>query len=523
RRLLYLAVAYLVPFIEEERRRLGTAKAKAKGRVVLATVKGDVHDIGKNIVGVVLSCNNYEVVDLGVMVPTQKILHAAREEEADIIGLSGLITPSLDEMMHVAKEMQREGFETPLLIGGATTSKAHTAVKIEPCYQRGPTVYVTDASRAVGVVGSLLSDTQRDPYVEQVRTEYEQVRAQHKGKKERVARLSIADARANRTSIDWAAEPPAPVPNELGLTTFEDYPLENLVDVIDWTPFFKTWELHGRFPAILEDNVVGSQAVELYRDARKMLDEIVSKKLLRAKAVVGLWPANAVGDDIEIYDPQHPERNLGTLCCLRQQGTKARGRPNIALSDFIAPKETGLTDHIGGFAVTAGIGLEALVARYDADHDDYSSIMAKALADRFAEAFAEHLHQKLRQELWGYAPAENLDNDALIRESYRGIRPAPGYPACPDHTEKAKLFEILDATDRTTIRLTESFAMMPAASVSGLYFAHPKAAYFGVGKISPDQVQDYAQRKGVEVRFMEKWLAPNLAYDPSDTAISQAV
>ena len=515
-RVMKKAVAYLVPFIEEERKLMGASQAKAKGRVVLATVKGDVHDIGKNIVGVVLSCNNYEVVDLGVMVPAQKILHAAREEQADIVGLSGLITPSLDEMVHVAKEMEREGFDIPLLIGGATTSKAHTAVKIEPCYKKGATVYVTDASRSVGVVGSLLSDTQCEPFVERVRVEYEQVRDQHKSKPQRVSRISIDRARGNRAAIDWATEAPVVAPRQPGLTTFDDFPLEALVPVIDWTPFFQTWELHGRFPKILDDEVVGLQARELYRDARQMLAEIVDNKLLTAKAVVGLWPANAVGDDIEVYDPENRNVVLTSLCCLRQQGMKARGRPNLSLSDFVAPKQSGLTDHIGGFAVTTGIGLDTLVAKYDADHDDYGSIMAKALADRLAEAFAELMHKKVRTELWGYAPDERLDNQALIKESYQGIRPAPGYPACPDHTEKAKLFKLLQATERTGIRLTESFAMMPAAAVSGMYFSHPKSEYFGVGKISRDQVEDYAHRKGVELRFMEKWLAPNLGYDPAE-------
>ena len=518
-RVMKKAVAYLVPFIEEERKRMGVDKAKAKGRVVLATVKGDVHDIGKNIVGVVLSCNNYEVVDLGVMVPAQKILHAAREEKADIVGLSGLITPSLDEMVHVAKEMEREGFDIPLLIGGATTSKAHTAVKIEPCYNNGPTVYVTDASRSVGVVGSLLSDTQYEPFIEQVREEYEQVRDQHKGKPQRVSRIAIDRARGNRAAIDWNAEPPMPAPRHPGLTTFEDFPLEELVPTIDWTPFFRTWELHGRYPAILEDGVVGPQARELFSDAQQMLSEIVEKKLLTAKAVVGLWPANAVGDDIEVYDPEDPSVLLTTLCSLRQQGMKARGRPNLALSDFVAPQETGLKDHIGGFAVTTGIGLDALVKKFDEDHDDYGSIMAKALADRLAESFAELMHKKVRTELWGYAPDERLDNELLIKETYQGIRPAPGYPACPDHTEKAKLFELLQATSRTGIRLTESFAMIPAAAVSGMYFSHPKSEYFGVGKISRDQVEDYARRKGVELRFMEKWLAPNLGYDPDETPV----
>ena len=511
-RVMKKAVAYLIPFIEEEKELAGLTNS-SKGKIVLATVKGDVHDIGKNIVGVVLRCNNYEVVDLGVMVPAQKILQVAREEKADIVGLSGLITPSLDEMVHVAKEMQREGFDIPLLIGGATTSKVHTAVKIEPGYKRGPTLYVNDASRSVGVVSNLLSDTAKDRFVVEAKKEYAAIRAQHAGQSSQAVRLTIEAARANRTAIDWSAGAP-PAPSFLGVRSFERYPLEELVERIDWTPFFQTWELSGRYPAILQDPVVGSQARELFADAQALLERIVKEQLLEAKAVVGLFPANAVGDDIEVYGDASRGEPKVVFHTLRQQSHKAKGRANVALADFVAPKETGLRDHIGAFAVTAGIGLDALVARFEADNDDYGSIMAKALADRLAEAFAERLHERVRTELWGYAKGEHLDNEALIREGYQGIRPAPGYPACPDHTEKAILFSLLDATSKADIRLTESFAMLPAASVSGLYFAHPQAHYFGVGKIEQDQVKDYAERKGVELRFMEKWLSPNLAYDP---------
>jgi 5-methyltetrahydrofolate--homocysteine methyltransferase len=509
-RVMKKAVAYLVPFIEEEKALTGDISSK--GKIILATVKGDVHDIGKNIVGVVLRCNNYDVVDLGVMVPAQKILQTAREEQADIIGLSGLITPSLEEMTHVAKEMEREGFDIPLLIGGATTSKAHTAVKIEPNYESGPTVYVTDASRSVTVVSSLLSSELRERFVRDVRNDYEGVRAQHRGKASKVGRLTIEEARANRYAIDWSKTSPER-PKQLGITTFEDYPLAELVHRIDWTPFFQTWELAGRFPAILDDPVVGGQAKEVLADARRMLDRIVAEKLLTAKGVLGLFPANSVGDDIEIYEDLTRRKVKSVFHTLRQQSTKAAGRKNLALADFIAPKDSGVEDWIGAFAVTAGVGCDALVYQFEKQHDEYSSIMAKALADRLAEAFAERLHERVRKELWGYAPVEALDNEGLIRESYRGIRPAPGYPACPDHTEKAALFELLEAESRASMHLTESFAMVPAASVSGFYFAHPESQYFGVGKIQRDQVEDYAQRKAMELRFMERWLSPNLGYD----------
>jgi 5-methyltetrahydrofolate--homocysteine methyltransferase len=505
------AVAYLIPYIEAEKEASGVSQAK--GKMIIATVKGDVHDIGKNIVAVVLRCNNYDVVDLGVMVPAQTILKRAREENADIIGLSGLITPSLDEMVNVAEEMEREGFDIPLLIGGATTSRVHTAVKIAPKYH-APTVYVTDASRSVGVVSNLLSDERRDDYVKEIAGEYEKVRAQHHGKKPKLDRLSIDEARENRLSVDWSAYRP-PEPRLHGVEVFEKYDLEELTKTIDWSPFFQTWELAGRYPAILEDEVVGEQAKELFADARKMLEKIVSGGLLEARAVVGMFPANSVGDDIEVYSDESRAEVLTRFCTLRQQTRKAPGRPNLALSDFVAPKTSGVPDWIGGFAVTAGIKIEELVQQYERDHDDYNSIMVKALADRLAESFAERMHQRVRTELWGYAPDESFENAELIKERYQGIRPAPGYPACPDHTEKGKLFELLDVPSRAGIRLTESFAMMPAASVSGLYFSHPESQYFGVGKVQEDQVRDYAQRKGVELRFMEKWLSPNLGYEPS--------
>ncbi len=510
-RVMKKAVAYLIPYIEAEKEASGVSQAK--GKMIIATVKGDVHDIGKNIVAVVLRCNNYDVVDLGVMVPAQTILKRAREENADIIGLSGLITPSLDEMVNVAEEMEREGFDIPLLIGGATTSRVHTAVKIAPKYH-APTVYVTDASRSVGVMSNLLSDERRDEYVKELAGEYEKVRAQHQGKKPKLDRLSIDEARENRLSVDWSAYRP-PEPRLHGVEVFEKYDLEELTNTIDWSPFFQTWELAGRYPAILEDDVVGEQARELFADAQKMLEKIVSGGQLEARAVVGMFPANSVGDDIEVYSDESRAEVPTRFCTLRQQTRKAPGRPNLALSDFVAPKTSGVPDWIGGFAVTAGIKIEELVQKYEKDHDDYNSIMVKALADRLAESFAERMHQRVRTELWGYAPDESFENAELIKERYQGIRPAPGYPACPDHTEKGKLFELLDVTSRAGIRLTESFAMMPAASVSGLYFSHPESQYFGVGKIQEDQVRDYAQRKGVELRFMEKWLSPNLGYEPS--------
>lgn len=514
-RVMKKAVAYLIPFIEEEKARLGIAVSSTKGKIIIATVKGDVHDIGKNIVAVVLRCNNYEVIDLGVMVPAQTILQVAKDENADIIGLSGLITPSLDEMVNVAREMERQGFEIPLIIGGATTSRVHTAVKIEPGYTKGPTIYVTDASRSVGVVSNLLSDRGCEEYVANIRKEYGAVREQHKGKKSRVARMSLAAARANRLPVDWATTTP-PKPLQPGQHVFENYSLEELAGYIDWGPFFKTWELQGSYPALLKDPVVGEQATELLGDAKALLKRIIDERLLTAKAVVGLFPANSTADDdIEVYTDDTRSEVRAVIHTLRQQSQKAKNRPNLALSDFVSPVSAKTPDWVGGFAVTTGIGLDSLVAQFEADHDDYGSIMAKALADRLAEAFAERMHEKVRREIWGYAPDEGLDNASLIKESYRGIRPAPGYPSCPDHTEKAILFALLDATDTTGIRLTESFAMMPASSVSGFYFSHTDAQYFGVGRLDPDQVEDYARRKGVELPFMERWLAPSLSYDPN--------
>jgi 5-methyltetrahydrofolate--homocysteine methyltransferase len=506
-RVMKKAVAYLLPFMEEEKKRSGNFQAQ--GKILLATVKGDVHDIGKNIVGVVLGCNNYEVIDLGVMVPCEKILAAARENKPDIIGLSGLITPSLDEMVHVAKEMTREGFDLPLLIGGATTSKAHTAVKIAPSYEPG-VVHVLDASRAVGVVGSLVSPTQRPGFVKQVRDDYERVRQSHHDRGAKPL-ISITRARANRFIPDWdKADIPTPV---IGVRTIPDQSLAELIPYIDWSPFFHTWELRGRYPTIFEDPTVGPKAKELYDDARRLLDEIVRKQQLKAKGVYGFFAAVSVGDDIELYS--EPSRNtvLTTIHHLRQQSEKPPDQPNLSLADYVAPKESGRQDYMGAFAVTAGIGLDELCRRFDKDHDDYNSIMAKALADRLAEAFAEFLHKKVREE-WGYGKNERLTNDDLIRERYRGIRPAPGYPACPDHTEKKLLFDLLQVENHTGITLTESFAMWPAAAVSGFYFAHPDAKYFAVGKIGKDQVEDYARRKGMELRAIERWLSPNLNYEP---------
>ena len=505
-RVMKKAVAYLVPYLEAEK---DPRQSRAAGKVVMATVKGDVHDIGKNIVGVVLQCNNYEVVDLGVMVPSARILETARDLNADLIGLSGLITPSLEEMSFVASEMEREGFEIPLLIGGATTSRTHTAVKIEPRYH-GPVVHVLDASRAVGVASSLLDPNARDTFAERVREEYETVRRDRGDRQEKEARHPIAEARRHALAIEWSGVEP-PKPSFLGVQTFDDYPLEELVQRIDWTPFFTTWELRGHYPEILSDPKVGEAATSLYRDATALLDRIVSEKLLTARAAVGFWPANAVGDDIELYTNERRRKILATIHTLRQQMVKPPGRPNLALADFTAPKSIGLADHVGGFVVTAGHGLDALVAEFEKAHDDYSSILAKALADRLAEAFAERLHERVRRELWGYAPSESLDNEALIREQYQGIRPAPGYPACPDHTEKGTLFEILEAEERAGVRLTESFAMLPGAAVSGYYFWHPQAQYFGLGRIGKDQLEDYAGRKGAPVDEMARWLAPNLA------------
>ncbi|GKS63857.1 methionine synthase [Nitrospira sp.] len=507
-RVMKKAVAYLMPFMEEEKKRTGNFQSQ--GKVLLATVKGDVHDIGKNIVGVVLGCNNYEIIDLGVMVPCEKILAAARENKADIIGLSGLITPSLDEMVHVAKEMTREGFAVPLLIGGATTSKAHTAVKIAPSYEPG-VVHVLDASRAVGVVGSLVSEAQKEGFVQQVRADYERVRQSHQDRGAKPLRPLI-QARANRLASDWAkTDIPAPV--RLGIQTISDQPLVELIPYIDWSPFFHTWELKGRYPAILDDSVVGPKAKELYDDARKLLYEIVQNRQLTAKGVYGFFSAASVGDDIELYQDPSRKTLLTTIHHLRQQSEKPTGQPNLSLADYVAPKDSGREDYIGAFAVTAGIGLDEVCKRFDRDHDDYNSIMAKALADRLAEAFAEYLHARVRKE-WGYGKDERLTNEELIRERYRGIRPAPGYPACPDHTEKRLLFDLLSVEKNTGITLTDSFAMWPAASVSGFYFAHPEAKYFAVGKIGKDQVDDYAGRKGMDLRTVERWLSPNLNYEP---------
>ncbi|OGL67710.1 MAG: methionine synthase [Candidatus Tectomicrobia bacterium RIFCSPLOWO2_12_FULL_69_37] len=504
-RVMKMAVAHLIPFIEAGK---VEGEGGSNGKVLLATVKGDVHDIGKNIVGVVLQCNNYEVIDMGVMAPCASILERARAEKADIIGLSGLITPSLDEMVHVAKEMEREGFTLPLLIGGATTSQVHTAVKIEPQYS-GPTVYVTDASRGVGVVGSLMSREGRGEFAAKVKAEYAGIRARHESRRARADMLSLADARRNRAAADWEAiQPPA----FTGVRAFEGYPLEELSGRIDWTPFFATWELSGTFPKILDAGPAAEAARSLYQDAQALLDRIVREKLLRASGVFGIFPANAVGDDVELYGPDG--RALGVAHFLRQQMAKAAGSPNLCLADFVAPRESGRADWIGAFAVTAGIGAEELARAFERKGDDYSAIMVKALADRLAEAFAERLHERVRKEFWGYAPAESLTNEELIREAYPGIRPAPGYPSCPDHTGKALLFQLLNAGERASMRLTESFAMLPAASVSGFYFAHPQACYFGVGRIGRDQAEDYARRRGVDLATAERWLSPILGYEP---------
>jgi 5-methyltetrahydrofolate--homocysteine methyltransferase len=505
-RVMKKAVAHLVPYLEAEK---DPTQTRARGRVVMATVKGDVHDIGKNIVGVVLQCNNYEVIDLGVMVPAAKILDTARDVQADIVGLSGLITPSLEEMSFIAGEMEREGFEIPLLIGGATTSRVHTAVKIEPKYH-GPVIHVLDASRAVGVASSLLDPGARDTYAARIREEYETVRRERGDRQEREARHPVADARAHALAIDWTAVTP-PRPTFLGVKTLKDYPLEELVERIDWTPFFTTWELRGHFPEILDDAKVGEAARSLHSDATALLDRIVGERLLRASASFAFWPANSVGDDIELYTDDSRSQVLATIHTLRQQMVKPPGRPNLALADFTAPKSTGLADYVGGFVVTAGHGLGELTASFETAHDDYSSILAKALADRLAEAFAERLHERVRREYWGYAPDEALDNEALIAENYQGIRPAPGYPACPDHTEKGTLLALLESEKRAGVRLTESFAMVPGAAVSGYYFWHPEAHYFGLGRIGRDQLEDYAKRKGMTTEEMARWLAPNLA------------
>ena len=506
-RVMKKAVAYLEPFFEEAKK---TGPAQVKGRILMATVKGDVHDIGKNIVGVVLQCNNYEVIDIGVMVPCEKILRTAKEKNCNVIGLSGLITPSLDEMVHVASEMKREGFDIPLLIGGATTSKVHTAVKIAPQYQE-PVVYVPDASRVVGVVSKLLSDDQRPAYKAEVAAEYEGIREIQRNKVSREKWLTLQQARAGKHPTDWKTYVP-PKPTFTGIKTLTHYPLEKLVERIDWTPFFATWELAGLYPEIFNDEVVGSEAKKLFDDAQTMLKNIIANKWVTASAVFGFWPANAVGDDVEIYTDDSRTTVLKTFHFLRQQMDKPTTRANLCLADWIAPKETGVADYLGGFAVTAGHEMEKQVAVFEADHDDYNAILLKALADRLAEAFAEHLHERVRREFWGYAANETWTNDGLILEKYRGVRPAPGYPACPDHTEKGPLFDILDAPTQAGIRLTESFAMYPGAAVSGFYFSHPDSTYFGIGRINKDQVEDYAQRKGESVQYVERWLAPILGY-----------
>jgi 5-methyltetrahydrofolate--homocysteine methyltransferase len=512
-RVMKQAVAHLVPYIEAEKEKLALASgeaAKPKGKIVVATVKGDVHDIGKNIVGVVLQCNNYEVVNLGVMVPASRILQVARDEKCDIIGLSGLITPSLEEMAHVAHEMEREGFTIPLLIGGATTSRVHTAVKIAPNYS-GVTVYVPDASRSVSVCSSLLSDGQRDEYAQSVRADYAKIRTQHQSKQPRTALLSIAQARANAFNTDWSAYAP-PAPRFIGVKEFRDYDLAVIASHIDWSPFFQTWELSGPYPKILQDPLVGEAARNVFAEGQAMLAKIIAEKWLTANGVIGLFPANSVGDDIEIYTDEARSQVAMRFHNLRQQAQRPAGKPNYCLADFVAPKDSGVKDYLGVFAATSGIGIEARVKEFEARHDDYSAIMLKSLADRLAEAFTEHLHQRVRREFWGYAADETLDNDALIREEYRGIRPAPGYPACPDHTEKGDLFRLLDAP-KVGITLTESYAMWPAAAVSGFYFSHPESQYFAVGKIGPDQAEDYARRKRLPLPDIERWLAPVLAYD----------
>lgn len=506
-RVMKKSVAYLLPFIEADKRE----GDKPNGRVLMATVKGDVHDIGKNIVGVVLGCNNYDVIDMGVMVPAEKIIAKAIEENVDIIGLSGLITPSLDEMVNMAKEMQRANLNIPLLIGGATTSRVHTAVKIEEHYKNNQTVHVLDASRSVTVVESLLGP-KRDEFVKTTRADYEKLREHHAKSRANKTYLPLDEARRNKFKIEWKQEDIV-TPQKLGVTEFVNYNLAELVDYIDWTPFFQTWELAGRFPNILTDEVVGEAATKLYEDAKRMLDQIINEKWLEARAVIGLFPASSVNDDdIEIYTDDTRVEVLTVQRTIRQQLKKSDAADNIALSDFIAPKESGIQDYIGGFVVTTGLGIDAQIARFEADHDDYNSIMLKAIADRFAEAFAERMHERVRKEFWGYAANEKLDNDSLIKEKYQGIRPAPGYPACPDHTEKPDLFRILNATELTGVSLTESMAMTPTAAVSGWYFAHPQSKYFGVGKITKDQVDSLAERKGFTVKEMERWLGPNLEY-----------
>ncbi|GAA5521814.1 methionine synthase [Aliifodinibius salicampi] len=509
-RVMKKGVAHLIPYIEKEKAKNKNSEPKAK--VLLATVKGDVHDIGKNIVAVVLRCNNFDVIDLGVMVPSDKILEEARKNKVDIIGLSGLITPSLDEMVHVAKELKREDFEQPLLIGGATTSRTHTAVKIEPNYDQ-PVIHVLDASRSVSVTGNLVSKTLREEFLKKTKNEYIKLRERHEGRANRKTYLPIEEARENATSINWESTE-ITKPNKLGKQVFDNYPLEEIRNYIDWGPFFIAWQMKGKFPEVLEDEKYGEEAQKLYDDANELLDKIIDQKLLKARAVLGLYPANAVGDDVELYTDDSRKEVLTTFHMLRQQAKKRRGQPNKALSDFVAPKETGIPDYMGGFAVTAGIGAPELVQQFEDDHDDYNAILTKALADRLAEAFTELLHEKVRKNIWGYAPNESYSNESLIREQYQGIRPAAGYPAQPDHTEKRILFDLLDVEEEAGIYLTEHFAMNPAASVSGLYFAHPDSTYFNVGNLGKDQIEHYAQRKDMSVKEVERWLGSNLNYEP---------
>jgi 5-methyltetrahydrofolate--homocysteine methyltransferase len=512
-RVMKKAVAYLMPFIEASK---ADNESSSAGKVVMATVKGDVHDIGKNIVGVVLQCNNFEIIDLGVMVSAEKILTTARESNADLIGLSGLITPSLDEMVHVAKEMERQGFSIPLMIGGATTSKAHTSVKIEPAYKRDQVVHVTNASRAVGVASALLSKERKQSYINEIKEDYQAVRERHAARQNEKRRIGLEAARANKFKIAWEDYTP-PVPQQLGVQVLENIDLNILREYIDWSPFFHSWELAGRYPRILTDEIIGEEATKLFADAQLMLDDLINNKKLHARAVYGLFPANSIDDDdIELYTDETRSEVLMTLHHLRQQTEKIAGKPHMCLTDFIAPKESGKADYFGAFAVTTGFGVDELAAVYEADHDDYNSIMVKALADRLAEAFAEYLHALVRKETWGYGANENLDNESLIKEKYQGIRPAPGYPACPDHTEKGLLWELLDVETRTGITITESYAMLPTAAVSGWYFSHPDSQYFGVAKIGEDQVESYAKRTGMEMQHAERWLSPNLGYEPEE-------
>ena len=520
-RVMKQAVAYLLPYMDEEKRKNGTGERSSAGKILMATVKGDVHDIGKNIVGVVLACNNYEIIDLGVMVPAAKILATAREENVDAIGLSGLITPSLDEMCFVAAEMEREGFELPLLIGGATTSRVHTAVKIHPNYAKGQAVYVTDASRAVGVVQALLSTEARGAYIDTVRAEYGKVAEAHRRSEADKQRLPLAKARANAFKTDWSGYTP-PRPLFTGTRVFRTYDVGELVPYIDWTPFFQTWEMRGRYPAILDDEKQGDAARQLFDDAQAMLARVVEERWFDPKGIIGFWPANSVGEDINLYTGESRVENLATFYTLRQQLLRRDGRPNLALADFIAPLESGKPDYVGAFVVTSGAREDKISKRFAKANDDYGSILVKALADRLAEAFAERMHERVRREFWAYAPDEILTNDERINETYRGIRPAPGYPAQPDHTEKATLFKLLEAERRIGVSLTESYAMWPGSSVSGLYLAHPESHYFGVAKIERDQVEDYARRKDMNIAEVERWLAPVLNYDPAALAEAAA-